>query len=72
MSEDQELHQDEIFVTNQIGQVPPLVTTRFTVEDEGNANPRYIRSTMYSVPCSLDMVKQVNACFTCKMGLFVA
>lgn len=59
MIEDQELRGNEPFITNQIGSTPPLVTTNFIVEDEGNANPRYIRSTMYSIPCSIDMMKQV-------------
>ncbi|KAF4523589.1 hypothetical protein B566_EDAN016232, partial [Ephemera danica] len=46
------------FVTNQRGQVPPLVTTTFVTRDEGNANPRFIRASMYSVPATIDMMKQ--------------
>lgn len=38
------------FVTNEKGLVPPLVTTKFVVQDQGNASPRFIRSTMYNVP----------------------
>lgn len=49
-----------LFLTNQRGQVPPLVTTNFLVQDQGNASPRYLRSTMYSVPISHDMMKQVS------------
>lgn len=60
MKEDQELRSNEPFVTNQPGLVPPMVTTNFIVEDEGNANPRFMRSTMYNVPCNMDMMKQVN------------
>lgn len=59
MQEDQELRGVEPFTTNQPGLVPPLVTTSFIVQDEGNVNPRFMRSTMYSVPCALDMMKQV-------------
>lgn len=39
-------------MTNRKGLVPPLVTTNFTVQDQGNSSPRYIRSTMYNVPIS--------------------
>lgn len=49
-----------VFVTNQKGQVPPLVTTKFVTQDQGNASPRYIRSTMYTVPTTADIIKQVN------------
>lgn len=48
-----------MFYTNQRGQVPPLVSTRFVVQDQGNCSPRYLRSTMYSVPVSVDLMKQV-------------
>ena len=26
----------------------------------GNASPRYIRSTMYNIPCNQDMLKESN------------
>lgn len=35
------------FATNQKGLVPPLVTTSFVTQDQGNSGPRFIRSTMY-------------------------
>lgn len=38
--------------------MPPLVTTDFVVDDKGNASPRYIRSSMYSVPVTADLLKQ--------------
>lgn len=47
-----------VFSTAQIGQVPPLVTTKFITQDQGNSGPRYIRSTMYSVPANTDLMKQ--------------
>ena len=48
------------FITNQKGLVPPLVTTKFVVHDQGNASPRFIRSTIYTVPTTSDIVKQVR------------
>jgi protein transport protein SEC24 len=51
------------FYANQKGQVPPLVTTDFVVQDQGNCSPRFIRSTMYSVPINADIMKQVCSCF---------
>lgn len=45
------------------GSVPPLVTTDFVVKDGGNASPRYIRSTMYSVPATPDIMKQASVPF---------
>uniref|UniRef100_A0A8C4SGL1 SEC24 homolog C, COPII coat complex component n=1 Tax=Erpetoichthys calabaricus TaxID=27687 RepID=A0A8C4SGL1_ERPCA len=49
---------NEPFTTSIRGQVPPLVTTRFQVKDQGNASPRYIRCTAYNIPCTSDMAKQ--------------
>lgn len=46
------------FSTMQVGQVPPLVTTEFVTQDQGNSGPRYVRSTMYNVPATTDMMKQ--------------
>ncbi|XP_041840571.1 protein transport protein Sec24D isoform X2 [Melanotaenia boesemani] len=48
----------QIYSTNIRGQVPPLVTTDFTVQDQGNASPRFIRCTTYSLPCTADLAKQ--------------
>ena len=31
------------FVTNQPGLLPPLVTTKYMVQDQGNSSPRLIR-----------------------------
>lgn len=47
-----------IFATSAVGLVPPLVTTNFTTQDQGNSGPRFIRSTMYSIPATADMIKQ--------------
>lgn len=48
-----------VFITNQKGLAPPLVTTDFVTQDQGNTSPRYIRSTMYNVPTTADLIKQV-------------
>ncbi|KOC60808.1 Protein transport protein Sec24C [Habropoda laboriosa] len=67
MQDDQRV-RGGIFVTNQKGLVPPLVTTKFVTQDQGNASPRYIRSTMYTVPTTTDIIKQTNVPF----GLIVS
>ncbi|KAL3118772.1 hypothetical protein niasHT_009620 [Heterodera trifolii] len=36
---------------------PPLVSTEIIAQDQGNANPKFMRSTLYAVPQSQDMVK---------------
>ncbi|XP_058809439.1 protein transport protein Sec24D-like [Phymastichus coffea] len=51
------------FITNQKGLVPPLVTTKCIVHDQGNASPRFIRSTMYSVPTTSDIMKHTQVPF---------
>lgn len=35
------------FATGQKGLVPPLVTTTFVTQDQGNSGPRFVRSSMY-------------------------
>ncbi|XP_061398380.1 protein transport protein Sec24C isoform X1 [Musca vetustissima] len=45
------------FVTNQAGLLPPLVTTKYVVQDQGNSSPRFIRSSLYSVPATADTLK---------------
>ncbi|XP_076263106.1 COPII coat complex component secretory 24CD [Rhynchophorus ferrugineus] len=62
--EDDQKTRSGPFVTNQKGLVPPLVTTNFTVQDQGNASPRFIRSTMYNVPITQDMMKQTTLPFS--------
>lgn len=47
------------FVTGQPGLVPPLVTTKYVTQDQGNSGPRFIRSTLYSVPTTAEVMKQV-------------
>lgn len=52
------------FITNEVGSVPPLVTTKFVTHDQGNSGPRFIRSTMYNVPATPDMMKQTSVPFS--------
>lgn len=52
------------FVTSEIGAVPPLMTTKFITQDLGNSGPRFIRSTMYNVPATPDMIKQTSVPFS--------
>nr|CAD7444381.1 unnamed protein product [Timema bartmani] len=60
---DDQRNRSGVFVTNQKGLVPPLVTTNFITQDQGNASPRFIRSTMYNVPATIDMMKQTAVPF---------
>ena len=51
------------FETKEKGLTPPLVTTNFITRDFGNAGPRFIRSTMYNVPATPEMMKQAGVPF---------
>ncbi|KAG8040338.1 hypothetical protein G9C98_000909 [Cotesia typhae] len=62
MQEDQK-SRGGTFITNQKGLAPPFVTTKFIVQDQGNASPRFIRSTIYTVPTTTDMMKQTGVPF---------
>jgi protein transport protein SEC24 len=48
----------EVFETNEAGKMPPLITTDFICKDMGNANPRFVRSSCYSVPSNPELLKQ--------------
>nr|XP_022316893.1 protein transport protein Sec24C-like isoform X2 [Crassostrea virginica] len=52
------------------GAVPPLVTTDFVVQDQGNCNPRFMRSTLYNVPCTSDMLKSCHIPFALSISPF--
>ncbi|XP_051580009.1 protein transport protein Sec24D-like isoform X1 [Myxocyprinus asiaticus] len=58
IEDDQAKRGGQVYVTNIRGQVPPLVTTDFTVQDQGNASPRFMRCTTYTFPCTADLAKQ--------------
>ncbi|KAK5666067.1 COPII coat Sec23p-Sfb3p heterodimer component [Batrachochytrium dendrobatidis] len=36
--------------------VPPLAASKFTVFDNGNCSPRFIRSTIYNIPITEDLI----------------
>ncbi|KAK0097191.1 hypothetical protein PV326_003005 [Microctonus aethiopoides] len=61
--QDDQRNRNGAFVTNQRGLVPPFVTTKFIVQDQGNASPRFIRSTIYTVPTTTDIMKQTGVPF---------
>ncbi|XP_053957930.1 protein transport protein Sec24C [Anastrepha ludens] len=52
------------FVTNQPGLLPPLVTTKYVVQDQGNSSPRYVRSSLYCIPATADLLKTTALPFT--------
>lgn len=58
------------FVTHEIGAVPPAVTSKYVTHDQGNSGPRFIRSTMYNVPATPDMMKQVSVPFSLLISPF--
>ncbi|KAG7458885.1 hypothetical protein MATL_G00225400 [Megalops atlanticus] len=58
IEDDQAKRGGQVYTTNLRGQVPPLVTTDFVVQDQGNASPRYMRCTTYFFPCTSDLAKQ--------------
>lgn len=53
---DQELFIAAPFMTMSKS-MPPLASSRFCAIDQGSCNPRFIRSTMYSVPTSEEIRK---------------
>jgi len=61
--EDDRRNRGGLFQTGQKGSVPPLVTTNFIAEDQGTCSPRFMRSTMYNVPCTSDLLKQAHVPF---------
>jgi len=58
MKDDQESFNGEMFMTSTRGKVPPLVSTKCKIVDDGNCSPRHMRSTVYSIPCNQDMLKE--------------
>ncbi|XP_060569226.1 protein transport protein Sec24C-like [Ruditapes philippinarum] len=68
--EDDKRNRSGVFNTASKGGVPPLVTTQFTTQDQGNCNPRFLRSTMYNVPCTSDMLKNSHIPFALTISPF--
>ncbi|XP_048763723.2 protein transport protein Sec24C-like isoform X2 [Ostrea edulis] len=67
--EDDKANRSGNFQTGK-GAVPPLVTTKFVVQDQGNCNPRFMRSTMYNIPCTSDMLKNCHVPFALSISPF--
>ena len=59
-----------VFETNEAGKMPPLTSTDFVCKDLGNSNPRFIRSTLYSVPSNPDLLKQSKIPFVLNLTPF--
>uniref|UniRef100_A0A8D3DP57 SEC24 homolog D, COPII coat complex component n=1 Tax=Scophthalmus maximus TaxID=52904 RepID=A0A8D3DP57_SCOMX len=72
IQDDQTNQGGQVFSTNIRGQVPPLVTTDFTVQDQGNASPRFIRCTTYTLPCTADLAKQCQVPLACIIKPFAS
>ncbi|XP_037116537.1 protein transport protein Sec24D [Syngnathus acus] len=70
IEDDQARHGGQVFSTNIRGQVPPLVTTNFTVQDQGHASPRFIRCTTYSFPRTAELAKQCQVPLACVVKPF--
>nr|CDS26853.1 protein transport protein sec24c [Hymenolepis microstoma] len=61
------------FQPNTIGVTPPLSTTDFVCRDDnagGNCNPRFVRSSLYAVPTSSDLQKQISLPFVLSIQPF--
>ncbi|KAH9277726.1 Protein transport protein Sec24C [Echinococcus granulosus] len=59
-----------VFQTGATGVAPPLSTTDFVCRDEGNCNPRFVRSSLYNVPTTADLQKQVGLPFVLSIQPF--
>ncbi|XP_043940193.1 protein transport protein Sec24C-like [Protopterus annectens] len=55
IEEDRALWGKQAFVTNTCGQLPPLASTEFTVDDQGNSSPHFVRCTTYTLPTSAEL-----------------
>jgi hypothetical protein len=60
----------DIFETNESGKLPPLASTDFISKDSGNCNPRFIRSSIYSIPANPDILKQSKLPFVLSLTPF--
>ncbi|KAK5848438.1 hypothetical protein PBY51_006052 [Eleginops maclovinus] len=72
IEDDQAKRGGQVYNTNIRGQVPPLVTTEFPIQDQGNASPRFIRCTTYSLPCTADLAKQCQVPLACIIKPFAS
>ena len=49
---------------------PPLSNTEFDAQDQGNSNPKFIRSSLYCVPQTSDILKQTGIPFALSLNPF--
>lgn len=70
MEDDKKNRGGSVFQTDQKGSMPPLITTDFIVEDRGNCSPRFLRSTLYNIPCTADLLKQTHMPFALSISPF--
>lgn len=68
MEEDKRKNPGPYETGQQLGQPPPLVTTDFLTVDRGACSPRFMRSTLYTVPCTADLLKATSI----PLGLIVS
>ncbi|CBY14315.1 unnamed protein product [Oikopleura dioica] len=61
MQNDQSLFDDQPFTTDK-GAVPPACTTKIKrgIQDAGSCSPKFIRSSLYSLPATSEMAKQTQ------------
>uniref|UniRef100_A0A0N4ZBP9 Protein transport protein Sec24C n=1 Tax=Parastrongyloides trichosuri TaxID=131310 RepID=A0A0N4ZBP9_PARTI len=56
--EDDKIAKSGLFPTGYpTAEVPPLVTTDYIAQDQGNSSPRFLRSSIYAVPTTNDALK---------------
>uniref|UniRef100_A0A914RFL0 Uncharacterized protein n=1 Tax=Parascaris equorum TaxID=6256 RepID=A0A914RFL0_PAREQ len=49
---------------------PPLTTTEYIAQDQGNCNPKFMRTTLYAAPASSDVLKNSQLPFTVAVAPF--
>lgn len=49
---------------------PPLTSTEYFAQDQGNCNPKYMRSTLYVAPASSDILKNTQIPFAVAISPF--
>ena len=72
MEKDKQIYMNKNgpFYSDAKGLLPPLVTTPFVTYDHGNSAPRFIRSSMYSVPIQPELMKQSSIPFNLVINPF--
>ncbi|KAI7813287.1 putative protein transport protein Sec24C [Triplophysa rosa] len=58
IKEDRVQWEGKVFVSKSKSSVPPLSSTRCTLEDRGNATPHFIRCTTYSFPVDVQSAQK--------------